>query len=187
MAAKNPHGNTIYDLLVELIFSLSPKQAEQLYSELLPRYSKRAKTHLYNKEGEESPDGKVRLLPYQYKALRIKYGDTYIKVAFTELTNYIEFLERSQDVSSKYKNKLRDYNSKTHINILDGRGWVYDKCKGYICSERPKVSINPYTIEDFATAKEYIRSIPKDIRENAIDVKMLIMKFPELMEVDYDS
>ena len=50
-----------------------------------------------------------------------------------------------------------------------------------------KMNLNPYTIEDFNTAVEYIRSIPKDIRENAFDVKMLIMKFPELKEVDYEE
>lgn len=186
MAAKNPHGQSIYDLLVDLIFDLSPKQAENLYSELLPRYSKRARTHLFNKDGEEDKDGKIRLLPYQYQAIRTKYGDTFIKKAFTELTNYIEFLEKNQDTSSKYKAKLRDYNSKTHNNLMQPRGWVYEKCKEYICSERPKVAVNPYLIDDFATAKEYIRSIPKEIREDAIDVKMLIFKFPELMEVDYD-
>jgi hypothetical protein len=186
MAAKNKHGNDIYDLLIDLIFNLSPLQAEKLYTELLPRYSKRAKTHLYNKDGEEDSEGKVRLLPYQYKAIRTKYGDSFVKIAFRELTNYIIWLEKNQDISSKYKSKLKEYNSKTHANLLQEDGWVYEKCKQYICTERPKVSINPYTIEDFATAKEYIKSIPKEIRDNAIDVQMLLLKFPELKEIEPD-
>ena len=129
--------------------------------------------------------GKVRLLPNQYRTLRVKYGDTYIKRAFTELTNYIKFLEKNQDIP-KYKTKLKDYMSKTHNLILDS-GWVYEKCKSFICKDRIKIPLNPYTIEDFNTAKEYIKMIPKDIRENAFDVKMLMMKFPELKEVDYDE
>lgn len=185
MARKLPHGNSIYDLLIDLIFNLSQTQAENLYTELLPRYSRRAKTHLYNEYGEESENGKVRLLPYQYKAIRTKFGDTFIKRSFTELTRYIEYLEQNQDTSTKYKQKLKEYNSKTHNNIIT-QGWVYEKCKQYIIAERPKIAINPYTIEDFATAKEYIKSIPKEIRDNAIDVQMLIMKFPELQDIEYD-
>lgn len=178
-ARKQPHGLDIYDLLIDLIFNLSPNQAERLYTELLPRYTRRAKTRLYNEEGEEDTNGKIRLLPYQYKAIRTKFGDTYMKRAFTELTRYIEYLEANQDTDSKYKQKLKEYNSKTHSNILT-EGWVYHKCKGYIIDERPKVSVNPYVIQDLPTAREYIKGIPKEIRANAIDVQMLLMKFPEL-------
>ena len=185
MAAKTKHGLEIYDLLIELIVGLSPRQAETLYSELLPRYTKRAKTHLYNSEGvEDKENGKVRLLPNQYRTLRVKYGDTYIKRAFTELTNYIEFLEKNQDVP-KYKTKLKDYMSKTHNLILDS-GWVYEKCKQWKTSAQVKLNINPYEIDDFHTAKEYIKNIPKDIRDSALDVQMLLMKFPELSDVEYE-
>lgn len=186
MASKAPHGNDIYDLLIDLMFSLSPKQAKNLYTELLPRYSRRSKTRLYNEEGERSDTGKVRLTEYQYKALRTKFGDTYIKRAFTEMTRYIEYLEDNQDTQSRYKAKLRDYNSKTHNAYFIEDGWVYEKCKQYICAERPKVAINPYTIEDFATAKEYIKNIPPEIRDTAMDVKLLIMKFPELKDIEKD-
>lgn len=186
MASKNPHGNSIYDLLVDLIFSLSPYQAERLYSELLPRYSRRAKTHLYNQKGEEDSEGKVRLLPYQYKAIRTNFGDSYMHKAFTELTNYINWLENNQDYKNN-KQKLKDYNSKTH-NLLLTEGWVYEKCKQYIVKERPKqIAINPFMIEDFHTAKEYIKHIPKEIREESLDVKMLMIKFPELVDVDYEE
>ena len=128
--------------------------------------------------------GKVRLLPNQYRTLRVKYGDTYIKRAFTELTNYIEFLEKNQDIP-KYKTKLKDYMSKTHNLILDS-GWVYEKCKQWKTSAQVKLNVNPYEIDDFHTAKEYIKNIPKDIRDNALDVQMLIMKFPELSDIEYE-
>lgn len=187
MARKIDRGLDIYDLLIDIVMNLSPLQAKNLYIELSSRYSKRGRTKLYNSNGELDSKGKVRLTEYQYKALRTDYGDTYIKRAFAELTNYIEYLEANQESSVKYRQKLRDYNSKTHINFLKEDGWVYQKCKGYVCKERIKMNLNPYTIEDFNTAVEYIRSIPKDIRENAFDVKMLIMKFPELKEVDYEE
>lgn len=187
MARKLDRGVSDYDLLIDIIFSLSPLQAKKLLAELTPRYTRKGKVHLYDQTGEENSEGKVRLLPYQYKAIRTKFGDSYVRKAFTELTSYINFLEENQDTSSKYKAKLRDYNSKTHNSLLQERGWVYEKCKSYICSERPKLSIDPYTISDFATAKEYIKNIPEDIRENAFDVQLLIIKFPELKDVDYEQ
>lgn len=186
MAEKINHGLDIYDLLIDMVMNLSPNQAKKLYSELGVRYNKRAKTKLYNKDGDLDKNGKVRLTEYQYKAIRTKFGDTYVKRAFTELTRYIEFLEENQETSCKYKAKLREYNSKTHNNLLTKDGWLYEKCKQYICVDRPKISINPYTIEDIATAREYIKNIPQEIRDTAMDVKLLIMKFPELQDVKYD-
>lgn len=181
MAAKNPHGNQIYDLLVDLIFSLSPYQAEHLYAELLPKYTRRSKTKLYNANGElDAENGKIRLLPLQYKALRTKFGDTYIKKAFTELTNYIEYLERNIDYGNN-KQKLKTYQSKTH-NMYLTEGWVYKKCEQYIVKDRPSLAINPFLIEDFNTAKEYIKTVPKELRDS-IDVQMLLTKFPELVDV----
>ena len=186
MASKNPHGNSIYDLLVDLIFSLSPYQAERLYSELLPKYTRRAKTRLYNKEGEEdNQKGKVRLLKSQYEAIRTSYGDSYVKKAFTELTNYIEFLEDNVQTNSSYKQKLKKYTSETH-NLLLTEGWVFEKCKQYIVKDRPKINVNPFMIEDFNTAVEYVRTIPESLR-NSIDVQMLMTKFPELVDVPYEA
>ena len=183
-AKKNPHGNSIYDLLIDLIFSLSPYQAERLYSELLPKYTKRARTKLYNKDGEEDVKGKVRLLNSQYQSLRTSYGDSYIKKAFTELTNYITFLEANVETNSNYKQRLKKYTTETH-NILLTEGWVYEKCKQYVIKDRPKININPFTIEDFSTAVEYIKTIPESMR-NSIDVQMLMTKFPELVDVPYE-
>ena len=185
MAAKNKHGLDIYDLLIGLVLNLSPNQAESLYTELLPRYSRRAKTKLYNELGEEDANGKVRLTDYQYRAIRTKYGDTFMRKAFKEMTSYIKYLEEHQDVCSKYKSKLRDLNSKTHNAIIGSPdGWVYEKCKAYICTDRPKLSINPYLIDDFNTAKEYIKNIPEALRQS-MDVQSLINKFPELKDVPY--
>lgn len=181
MAAKNKRGNDIYDLLIALILDLTPKQAGKLYSELLPRYSKKAKVRLYNKEGElDSENGKIRLMESQYKAIRTKFGDSYIKKAFTELTSYIEFMENHLN-ETVYKQKLRQYNSKSH-NILLTSGWVYEKCKGYITTERPKIAVNPYMIEDYATARAYVLSINKSLWNSAMDIKMLFLKFPTLKD-----
>lgn len=181
MAAKNKMGNDIYDLLINLILSLSPNQAGRLYSELLPRYSRKAKVKLYNKDGELDPEnGKVRLMESQYKAIRTKFGDSYIKKAFSELTSYIEFMEAHQDETT-YKQKLREYNSKSH-NILLTQDWVYRKCKAYITHDRPKISISPFEIEDYNTAKEYVLSINKSMWDSAMDIKMLFLKFPTLKD-----
>lgn len=183
MAAKHKVGNDIYDLLIALIIDLSPNQAKRLYSELLPRYTRKAKVKLYNEQGElDQENGKVRLMESQYKSIRTKFGDSYVKVAFRELTNYLKFLEEHQD-ESVYKRKYKDYMSKSH-NLLLTEGWVYHKCKGYIISDRPKIALNPFEIEDYNTAKEYIKSISKEIRETALDVKLLYMKFPQLKDED---
>lgn len=181
MSAKYPHGNKIYDLIIDIVMGLNQRQAEELYNYLLPKYTTRAKVHLYNEHGEESPDGKVRLLPNQYRTIRVKFGDTYLKRAFTELTNYIKYLEKHVNDNSNMKSKLRKYNSNTH-NILLTEGWVYDKCKSFIVAERPKINVNPFLIDDINAAREYISQIPESIRATAMDVQALLLKFPELAD-----
>ena len=184
MAAKHPQGNDIYDLTINLILNLSPNQCLKVYNELQARYDRQKGTILYNENGEEDREGKVRLTKYQYKAMRTKYGDSYIKVAFRELTYYIEFLEEHFNEKPIYKQQLKKYKSGTH-NLELTSGWVYKKCKQYICNEPPKISINPFMIEDYNTAKEYIKSLPEDMR-NCLDVKALLLKFPQLKDEDYE-
>lgn len=186
MAKKLQHGLTIYEQLVDLIMTLTPNQAKNLYSELAPRYNRRMKTTLYNEKGEEDINGKVRLTKHQHQSIRTKFGDTFMFKAYAEVTNYIIFLENNQETSSKYKQKLREMNSKTHNHIIANEdGWVYNKCRQYICAERPKLQINPYLIEDFATAKEYIKTVPPTMRDS-MDIQLLMQKFPELKDVAYE-
>ncbi|MCM1324184.1 MAG: hypothetical protein NC218_08475 [Acetobacter sp.] len=173
-------GNDTYDLLIDLILNLSPLQAKNLYSELLPRYTSTGRVKYYNTNLEEDPKGKVRLMPFQYKILRTKFGDTYLKEAFECLTSYIEYLETNVE-EADCKAKLKLYSKGTHNkHLIPPDGWVYNKKKGYIVKERPKVAINPFTIEDFETALEYVSSIPKELWNTSMDVKSLLMRFPEL-------
>lgn len=185
MASKHKQGNDIYDLLIYLVTNLSPNQALKLYNEIEPRYARQKGTVYYNENGEEDRDGKVRLTRYQYKTMRTKFGDSYIKKAFGELTSYITFLEEHLNEKPIYKQQLKKYKSGTH-NLELSEGWVYNKCKQYICSEPPKLNINPFMIEDYATAKEYIKSIPEEMR-NSLDVKALLMKFPQLKDKDVNQ
>ena len=184
MVGEKTQGNDIYDLLIDLVMGLSPKQAKKLYNYCLPKYTKRAHVRLYNADGEEDPNGKVRLTPQQYRAIRTNYGDTYMKRAFAELTNYIEYMEQHVNDKSEYKTRLKKYNTETH-NIMLTQGWVYNKHKDYIIKDRPKVNINPFMIEDINTAREYIRSIPKSQRDS-LDVQSLLTKFPTLVDEDFD-
>ena len=85
--SKLRHGLDIYTMLIDIIMDLSPLQAENLYTELLARYTRRSRTKLYNENGEEDPNGKIRLLPLQYKAIRTKFGDSYMKKACSEFIN----------------------------------------------------------------------------------------------------
>lgn len=179
MARKIDRGNDTYDLLIDLIMNLSPKQAKSLYSELLPRYTRRSNVTLYNEDGEEDKEGRIRLFKLQYQTIRVQFGDSFMKAAFKELTNYIKFLEEHIKEDNTYKGKLRKLNSTTHAKVIS-EGWVFNKCKSLIVKDRPKIKINPYEIEDYNTAKTYIESLPVDIRRNALEVKMLMIKFPEL-------
>lgn len=183
MAKKQQQGNDIYDLTINLILNLSPKQCLKVYNELQPRYARQKGTILYNEFGEENKEGKVRLTRYQYKALRTKFGDSYIKKSFEELTRYITFLEEHYEEKPEFKSQLKKYKSGTH-NLELTEGWVWKKCKQYICDEPPALNINPFTIEDYATAKEYIKSIPEDMR-HCLDVKALLMKFPQLASEEF--
>lgn len=179
--SKLRHGNDIYTMLIGIIMDLTPLQAENLYTELLARYTRRSRTKLYNEKGEEDSNGLIRLLPLQYQAIRTKFGDTYMKKAFTELTNYIKYLETHLDDDKTYKQKLQKLKSDTHNKLLaHPDGWVYNKCKQYICEDRPKIHVNPFLIDDFGTAREYINSIPKELRETSMDVQALLLRFPEL-------
>ena len=179
--ARNDKGNDIYSMILEIVFNLSPKQAEGLYAYLLPRYTTRARSKLYNADGEEDVNGKIRLLPSQYQAIRTKYGDNYMHKAFKELTNYILFLEKNQDVP-KYKQKLKKLEKETHNMILasDG-GWVYRKCKDYAVSDRVPINVNPFLIDDLNTARKYIESIPANLRDMP-DVQSLLLRFPQLVD-----
>lgn len=188
MTNKLRHGNDVYTMLIDIIMDLTPLQAENLYTELLARYTRRAKTKLYNEKGEEDKDGYIRLLPLQYRAIRTKYGDSYMRKAFTELTNYIKYLETHIDDDKSYKQKLRKLKSDTHNKLLATEdGWVYNKCKSLICTDRPKISVNPFLIDDFATAKEYIKNIPKEVRDTSMDVQQLLLRFPELACEDFND
>lgn len=189
MAKKLPHGLDIYTMLVDIIMQLTPLQAESLYSDLLARYNKTGRVTRYNSDGEEDREnGLVRLMPFQYRTLRTKFGDSYIKKAFKELENYIKFLKEHSEDHYNYKQKLRIYSTGTHNKVLKEGGWVYEKCKQYICTERiNQIKINPFLIDDFEVAKEYIKHIPKDMRTTAMDVQALLLKFPELIDVEYEG
>ncbi len=188
MAKKYPHGLDIYSMLIDIIMALTPLQAERLYSDLQARYNKQGRVTLYNIDGEEDREnGIIRLMPFQYKTLRTKFGDTYIKRAFRELASYLKYLEEHCEDHQRYKNKLREYNTGTHNKVLKEKGWVYEKCKQYICNERvAQIKTNPFLIDDFETAKEYIKHIPKELRDGAMDVQALLMKFPELIDIEYE-
>lgn len=179
--AKNVHGNDIYSMIIDIVMDLSPNQAEGLYAYLLPRYTTRARSKLYNADGEEDKNGKIRLLPSQYQAIRTKYGDNYMHKAFRELTNYILFLEKNQDIP-KYKQKLKKLEKETHNIILasDG-GWVYRKCKSYAVSDRVPVNVNPFLIDDLNTARLYIQSLPANLKDMP-DVQSLLLRFPQLVD-----
>lgn len=185
MAQKHKQGNDIYDLLINLVLNLSPDQCLKVYNELQPRYERQKGTVYFNENGDEDSSGKVRLTKYQYKTLRTKYGDTYIKKAFSELTSYIEFLEEHINEKPIYKQQLKKYKSGTH-NLELTSGWVFNKCKQYVCSDPPKLNVNPFMIEDYHTAKEYIKSLPPDMRD-CLDVKALLLKFPTLATIDFDE
>lgn len=178
---KNIHGNDIYSMIIDIVMDLSPNQAEGLYAYLLPRYTTRARSKLYNADGEEDKNGKIRLLPSQYQAIRTKYGDNYMHKAFRELTNYILFLEKNQDIP-KYKQRLKKLEKETHNMILasDG-GWVYRKCKSYAVSDRVPINVNPFLIDDLNTARLYIQSLPANLKDMP-DVQSLLLRFPQLVD-----
>lgn len=189
MASKRPHGLDVYTMIIDIVMNLTPLQADNLLSDLMVRYNKKGRVSRYNAEGEEDKEyGQIRLMPFQYRTLRTKYGDTYIKRAFKELTDYINYLKANTENHPDYKSKLRIYTTGTHNKVLKEGGWVYEKCKQYVCASRVQtIKVNPFLIEDFNTAKEYIRNIPQEMRSNAMDVQALLIKFPELIDIPYGN
>ena len=142
-----------YSAKIKSIYKEEDNKQFKSNLELVGRCYKRKRKH-YN--GEEDKDGLVRLTKYQYKTIRTKFGDSYVKKSFTELSNYIRFLEEHLNEKPVYKQQLKKYKSGTH-NLELTKGWVYNKCKQYIMTEPVKLNVNPFMIEDYATAKAYIK------------------------------
>lgn len=184
MARKDSleRGNDNYTKAIDIILNLTPTQIKLLLPELVARYTKKGHTKLYTSDGViDKEKGKVRLTEYQYKTLKLKYGDTYMRHSMEELTNYIKWLELHQDIS-KYKSKLMQLNSRTHAKELDYGGWVYDKCKKYIKTiSEINLNVNPYLIEDISVARKYIACMSPALRREP-DVQFLFEKFPELID-----
>lgn len=173
-------GNDTYDLLIDIILNLTPLQAKNLYSELRPRYTSTGRVKTYNLNLEEDVKGKVRLMPFQFRLIRTKYGDSYLKEAFKELYSYMDYLEKNVE-EADCKKKLKQYSTGTHNkHLIPPDGWVYNKMKKFIIKNPPKLSINPFTIEDLDTATEYVMSIPKELWATSMDVQSLLLRFPEL-------
>lgn len=176
------HGNDTFSMLLDIISNLSPNQIEAEYQRMKIKYTNKGHTKLYNVEGEEDKEnGKVRLTRYQFKALQMKYGLTYMKHALQEMTGYIQWLELHQD-QSKYKQKLNDLNQRTHAKEFDHGGWVYSKCKKYIRQIDTQIIVNPFTINDVSVARRYIESLSLETRRMP-DVLWLVQKFPELNDL----
>lgn len=178
-------GNDNYTLLIDLILNLTPKQVKLLYTELRDRYTNRGHTKIYNVLGEiDKEHGRIRLTEFQYKNLRVKYGDTYMNRALQVLDDYIQYLEQHQD-ESKYRNKLIELKGRTHNKELSYGGWVYKKCQGYICKqpeENVVQPVNPFLIEDITVAKKYIEGLSPAMRRMP-DVQLLLTKFPTLKDL----
>ena len=176
------HGLDNFTMLLDIISNLTPKQIEAEYVRMRTKYTNKGMTKLWNTEGEEDKDnGVVRLTRFQFKALRNKYGITYMKHALKEMTAYIKWLELHQDVF-KYKQKLNDLQSRTHTKELDYGGWVYSKCKKYISQVDTQIIVNPFVIEDISVARKYIESLSSEMRKMP-DVMWLVEKFPELNDL----
>lgn len=179
-------GNNNFSMLMDIICNLTPKQIEREYIRMRTRYTKRGLTKLWNAEGEQDKEnGKIRLTEYQMKALYIKYGETYMKHALQQLTDYIVFMEEHPDYMSKKgrtaKEILDDLQTRNHTKELDG-GWVFDKMKKYVRKVDTYISVNPFVIEDISVARKYIESLPMEMRKMP-DVMWLVEKFPELNDL----
>jgi len=178
------HGKDDLTMLIELLVTLTPTQQKSLYEDLKTRYTNRKHTKIYNELGEiDKVNGKVRLTEHQYKSLRVKYGDSYMNKALQEMTRYINFLETHQD-ESKYRRKLEDLNKRSHCKEFEFGGWVYEKCKCFICKQEglEEVRINPFLIDDISVARKYIESLPMSMRRQP-DVMWIVEKFPELNDL----
>ena len=175
-------GNDNFSMLLDIIFNLTPLQADALYKELRTRYTSKGHTKYYNTECvQDKENGVVRLTEYQFRALQIKYGRRYLQHAIQEMTNYINWLKQHQD-EPKYRSQLEKLMKRTHCKELDYGGWVYSKCHKYINKVDTQIIINPFVIEDVSVARRYIESLSPEMRKMP-DVMWLVEKFPELNDL----
>ena len=101
------------------------------------------------------------------------------------MSSYIEYLEQKAPYESQARSKLRMLKTTNHY-IPITRGWVAQRIEKED-NEREATSkpenerLDFYKINTIEEARQYILSLPIDLRENNPEVVNLFTRFPELM------
>lgn len=175
------------EILIGYISTLTDNQSKEAYQILLERFNpKRARIIKFTREGIQATNGKVRLTPKEYERIIAQCGEIYFHRAVEVLYDYIVHLEERSVCESLTRQRLREYNKISHYYKLT-KGWVAEKVTQEMninsqpTSNPYNESLNFYDIETLEQAKEYIKSIPIELRPDNPEIEYLTVKFPTLL------
>lgn len=175
------------EILIGYITTLTDNQSKEAYQILLERFNpKRARIIKFTREGIQATNGKVRLTPREYERIIEQCGEIYFHRAVEVLYDYIVHLEERSVCESLTRQRLREYNKISHYYKLT-KGWVAERITQEMninsqpTSNPYNESLNFYDIETLEQAKEYIKSIPIELRPDNPEIEYLTVKFPTLL------
>lgn len=174
------------ETLLAFCSTLSEPNAKKAYIILTEEFEiHRPKILKFNADGIEDKKGRVRLRSQDYKKIIEQLGELYFHRACELMSSYIEYLEQKAPYESQARSKLRMLKTTNHY-IPISRGWVAQRIEKED-NEREATSkpenerLDFYKINTIEEAKQYILSLPIDLRENNPEVVNLFTRFPELM------
>lgn len=179
---KTPKLNN-KETLIAFCATLNEQRALQAYTILQESFGlQRRKILKFNGNGVEDTNGSVRLTPAQYEKL-LQYGELTFKNICFELDRYIDYLKENKD-EPKCRSNYNRYKTGTHYNAI--KAWVLPKVEqlypNSIIENRDEGMIDFYSISNITQAREYIQSIPKELKINNSEIEFLVTKYPELLE-----
>lgn len=185
MTRKKQPKLTAKETLLALCSTFSEEKSKQAFI-LLSEHFKTTKRKILklDSSGTENQLGLIRLTPVELEKLTLQFGEENLHIMFGILHEYIEYLQAHQD-EPKYKRSLNRYKTSTHYKTI--KGWVLDRMLKLnpnfqmvtIDENKP---VDFYDIQTLSQAREYVKSIPSELRFNNPEIEYLTTQYPELIK-----
>ena len=174
---------TSKETLIAYCSTLSEKNCKIGFQLLQERFETHRKKHLlFNRAGVEanSPDGKVRLTPNQYKMILEEYGELGFHRMVELLYDYIVHLEERAECELVARQRLKEYSKISHYYKMT-KGWVAKRYEeenptrgGSVLQED---TLNFEDVTNKAQAITFIKSIPSHLRFDNQEITFLMFEY----------
>lgn len=183
--ARKKNKLSARETLIGLCSTLTEEQAKQAFILISEHFKvKKRKILKFNGNGVENPTGLVRLTPEERDRLLLEFGEFGFHNLIQILDDYLQYLEANKD-DPRLRRNLNRYKTTTHYRAI--KKWVVDKMiqlnpNFQVDSEPIEGVIDFFSIETLKQAREYINSIPSDLRFNNPEIDYLVTQYPELLK-----